>query len=120
MAVGSHSDEIDEISGFVKLPDSFRQNTYEYTLIKREGDVAIYAQWCEGRIIAYEVYEVKKIAAQNLNGYDYPAKETSPSSSQWGNNAFTVWTLEKAEEKFRLIKRNLENKKERDGSKTKL
>ena len=98
------------------LPNTFSKNTFDYQLVSRDGDVAIYSQTMPetGKLIGYEVFEVQKKEAFSLNGYDYPAKEAVPSANQWGQMAFTVFDLSRAKQRQaellqRIEVRSIEN-----------
>ena len=98
------------------LPNTFSKNTFDYQLVSRDGDVAIYSQTMPetGKLIGYEVFEVLKKEAFSLNGYDYPAKEAVPSTTQWGQMAFTVFDLSRAKQRQaellqRIEVRSIEN-----------
>ena len=99
-----------------KLPVQYVKNTFRYDLISRDGDVSIYSQTMPetGKLIGYEVFEVQKKEAFSLNGYDYPAKEAVPSTTQWGQTAFTVFDLSRAKQRQaellqRIEVRSIEN-----------
>lgn len=80
------------------LASNYTKNSYNFALVNRTKDVAIYSQALPetGKIIGYEVFEVLKKPAFSLNGYDYPAQEQTPSNNQWGQLGFTVSDLEAA------------------------
>lgn len=101
---------ISENEGFIRLPENVDANSFKYVLVERVDDVVIYEQFSEGRRIAYEVFEIRRMNAQILNGHSYPAKEKFPAASEWGNNAFTVYTIEKAKEKMVLILNNIQKR----------
>ena len=86
-----------ENTAFLPLADFYKKNGYYYKLEKRVGDVAIFEQYSDGKLIAYEVFEVHKQKATDWGTVHYEAKERVPSSEEWGNNAFTVHTLQRAE-----------------------
>lgn len=99
-----------------KLPVQYVKNTFRYDLISRDGDVSIYSQTMPetGKLIGYEVFEVKKNPPFSINGYDYPAKEAVPSTTQWGQMAFTVFDLSRAKQRQaellqRIEVRSIEN-----------
>lgn len=96
----------------VRLENKYAKYGYVFELIKREGSVAIFSQKDEdsGKIYAYEVFEIKVYPESEIYGKKYPARESPPATGQWGNNAFTVHTLEQAEERMRLILDNIANR----------
>jgi len=99
-----------------QLPTTYNKNGFTFNQVFRESDVAIYEQIMPetGKRIAYEVFEVQKKEAFSLNGYDYPAKEAVPSTTQWGQTAFTVFDLSRAKQRQaellqRIEVRSIEN-----------
>jgi len=66
------------------IPAKFRKNSYDYTLIAREDDVAIYDQGRKGKTYAFEVVKIGKRAAREVGGRQYPAQEKLPADSDWG------------------------------------
>ena len=86
-----------ENAAFLPLTDFYRNNGYDYKLEKRVGDVAVFEQYSEGKLIAYEVFEVRKQKETDWGTVHYEAKEKVPSSEEWGNNAFTVSSLKRAD-----------------------
>lgn len=96
------------------LPTSYKENGYDFIIIKRVDDIVIAEQRYEGRLLAYEVYKVKKTPPMDLNGYSYPAKESTPGSSQWGISGWTFFSLEDAEKKLQELLHK--TTKEKNGS----
>jgi len=83
----------------------FRLLGFEYTQLKRLGDVAIYRQSKKGLPDGYEVVRIQKHEAFSAFGKDFPAGESYPSSQQWGSDGWTYRTLEDAEQKFQELSR---------------
>ena len=83
----------------------FRLLGFEYTQLKRLGDVAIYRQSKKGLPDGYEVVRILKHEAFSAFGKDFPAGESYPSSQQWGSDGWTYRTLEDAEQKFQELSR---------------
>jgi len=94
----------DTLSGVLILPAN--QNAPEITVpaplakkIKRSGmvyrefwrsdNVAIYCANGAGPRIEYEVFRVQLLPAQEINGNSYPARESLPPSSEWGESGWT-------------------------------
>ncbi len=86
----------EENADFKVLPDFYKKNGYEFKLVSRIGDVAIFEQHSEGSVIAYEVFEVRKQKETQFGDIHYEAKERVPSNEEWGTNAYTVHTIEQA------------------------
>lgn len=89
------------------LETNIRRKGYDYTQIERRGDVAIYRQDLNGDCIAYEVFEIRKHNERIIAGVLIPASEGMASDEQWGQNAFTVHTLEQAHGKMLFISENI-------------
>ena len=82
-----------------KLAEKYNKNGYQFELVERTGDVAIYSQHLENRIVAYEVFEVQKYQERIIAGKIIPASEATPSNEQWGIKGYTYWNLDRAKEK---------------------
>ena len=89
-----------EISAYEILHDFYKKNSYDFKLVKRVGDIAIFEQICEGKVMWYEVFEIRKQKEADWGEVHYEAKERIPRNEEWGTNAYTVYTLEQAE--FRM------------------
>lgn len=96
------------LEAFSPLPKIYNKYGYLYELIKRVDDVVIYSQKTSGKIIAYEVFEIRKQKASSWGNVLFEAKEMSPSSESWGKNAFTVKTILRAEILMKQILENIE------------
>ena len=100
----THTTDINsENTAYKILPDFYHKNSYDFKLVERNGDVAIFGQYNEGVLIAYEVFEIRKQKAANFGDIHYEAKERVPGNEEWGSNAYTVYSLEKAEIKMQQI-----------------
>ena len=97
----THTNDIfEENTAFLPLPDFYRKNSYDFFLVKREGDVAIFEQKDNDKLIAYEVFEIRKQKAAEFGNVKYEAKEKCPGNEEWGINAYTVHTYEAALERM--------------------
>lgn len=94
------------------LPQQYRKNSYDFNLVEREGDVAIYEQIDPDtkRRVAFEVFEVLKKPERNIGERVVEANEGCPSNEDWGTFGFTVWTLEAAKEKQKMLLENIQNR----------
>lgn len=94
------------------LPDNYRKNGYEFNLIERNGDVAIYEQIepITQRRVAYEVFEVMKYPERVIAGQTVIAREGTPSNEMWGQFGFTIWSLDDARQKKDLLTTKLEER----------
>lgn len=86
------------------LNTTIRKNGFVYEMIKRNNYFAIYAQYIEDEIIAYEVFRVKiqKPRVGKFAGVEiqFVEKELFPNNEDFGYTAFTCRNLEKAEKRF--------------------
>jgi hypothetical protein len=88
------------------LPVSFGRDDFRYSLVKREGLLAIYHQTKAGYARGnYEVVRIQVNPAARIFGIDYPAREALPSSEQWGTDGFTYYDLSDAETRFNRMTR---------------
>jgi hypothetical protein len=86
-----------------KLPEKFIKKGFKHSLIKREGNVALYKRRLAESAVNHH-YEVVIITSHNgisIDGNYIEPGELYPSTSQWGNMGWTCNTLEHAESKFK-------------------
>lgn len=89
------------------LPDRYSANGWRYKLVQRNAVAAIYSQSMHPDLpsgteaAAYEVFVVKRLPDVTFpNGKTTPAHEAVPNPSQWGSQAWTCHTLERARAVF--------------------
>jgi hypothetical protein len=84
------------------IATAFNRDGFQYRQIAREGDMAIYEQrWPGSDNVCYEVVRIRRRKAGTYpNGVSYPPREVYPSSAQWGDDAWTVTTLDAAYKKL--------------------
>ena len=82
------------------LPAELRKNSYDYKLLKREGDIAIYTQSHKGEVIGYEVFKVLWKKGATINGQVIKPGEKFPSDNDFGKTAWACSNLERAELRF--------------------
>lgn len=97
---------------YIKMPNVFLKNGYKFELVKRVDDVAIFSQHMDDQIVAYEVFEIRKQQENEFNGIKYDAKEKSPANEQWGQNAYTVGTIGRAEIRMQEILESIKIREE--------
>lgn len=91
--------------GCLLLGERIKTNGYIYSLVKREGNIAIYKQ---GMTPFYEVIRIKVKTVNELlkSGKKYKDCDTFeayPASEEWGRNGWTFNSIEKAEKKYRSL-----------------
>ncbi len=94
---------------YIKLRDNFTKYGFLFSLIKRDGDIAIYSQSKRGKIMAYEIIKIKRHKGFSLDNlkdgkktYIEPS-ETYPSNVTWGKDGFTCCSLRSAQKRFELL-----------------
>lgn len=97
-----------------KLETHIRKRGFDLEQIIRVGMAAIYSQSQEGKLLAYEVIEIKERGDTEFNGRTVLAHEKYPADSEWGRTGWSFLTmgnpnevaLKRAREKFdELLKR---------------
>lgn len=73
-----------------KLSDKVRTNQSDYNLIIRYKDWAVYAR---NHGVDYEVFKVRKLPAATMFKKEYPARESFPSSEDFGDDAWSIGGL---------------------------
>lgn len=83
------------------LPDSYISHSYVFRLVKRVGDVAMFAAWNgENPPREWEVMIVQRKKAFTIKGKPYPAMEKVPANEEWGTYAWTCCSQEAADFRF--------------------
>jgi hypothetical protein len=88
------------------LPKELRRDGFTYTLIAREGDVAIYEPCSIGSpdpSVCYEVIRIRRRESFQIDGKLIEAAEIYPRSEAWGNNGWTVLSRDAAFDKVREV-----------------
>lgn len=85
------------------LKSNFLLKGFTFSLIKREGDRAIYKKTravdnCS--FVGFEVIKVGKHNGYNIGGVFVEPSEMYPGDSLWGRKGFTFTSLEQAEKFF--------------------
>jgi len=103
-----------QTSSIRKLPEKVKKNGFEYRLVKRTDERAIYSQHAGlGQVIAYEVFKIKlgdlrkakkrwaDMRKEQFNEADYEEfYEKFPSDEDFGKTAWTYSKLAEAEKTF--------------------
>jgi hypothetical protein len=89
----------------IPLDTTFRFNDFNFRLVKRVGDVALFEKRKPTHTRAsFEVVIVQKHPAKTFpNGKYYDARESMPSSESWGTKGWTYSDLENAEAKLNRL-----------------
>ena len=92
-----------------QLQDTVKKNGFIYKLVKRGNHTAIYAQHTKekngeaGKIVGYEVFMIKTGGGAIMFGTMVEPYEIFPGNSAFGNTAFAVISMERAEVRFAAI-----------------
>lgn len=83
------------------IPTVFNKKGFTYTLLKREGNKAIYQQTRHGSDMNnYEVVKIGKHNGYTMGGVFIEPAETYPGSSLWGITGWTCTSIEDAQKRF--------------------
>ena len=94
------------------LEDNFSSKGFNLSLVKREGDVAIYKKQLDepdSEAFNYEVIAIKRHNGYEIAGVKMPPAEMYPSNTQWGDWAYTCTSREDADKRFIQLKDKLTN-----------
>lgn len=77
-----------------RLDTEVKVNGHDYVLHLRTKNFACYRQFTkEGNLVAFELFRVKIRKEETIGGVTYPTRETYPSTTDFGN---TAWSLMKS------------------------
>lgn len=84
------------------LATTYTKNSYSFTQVSREGNIAIYEQRepLNDRLLGYEVFIVQQNPERQIAGVKIPTSESTPGNEQWGTKGFTTHTLQQAKDKI--------------------
>jgi len=86
------------------IPTVFNKKGFTYTLLKREGNRAIYQQTRNGTSINnYEVVKIGKHNGYTMGGVYIEPSETYPGSSLWGITGWTCTSIDDAQKRFNTL-----------------
>lgn len=88
------------------LPTRFRHDGFDYRLIARKEDAAMYEQsWngCANRNVCYEVIRIRRRDGFQIGGRFVEPAEIYPNSEAWGTDGWTVKDKPAASHKLREI-----------------
>lgn len=89
-----------------RLDTEIKANGHNYVLHLRTKNFACYRQFTkEGKLVAFELFRVKFRKEENIGGVTYPTRETYPSTTDFGNTAWSLrWNTKNEEIQNRLNK----------------
>ena len=87
----------------MKLLTEYKRNGYNFTMLARLGDYAIFRGESETCAENYEVIEIQSHQGREVHGTFCPPSEYPPSNNQWGTKGWTSNDYESAEAKFKQL-----------------
>jgi len=86
------------------IPTNFTKKGFTYTLVRREGNRAIYHQTRKDSSLSnYEVVKIGRHNGYTMGGVYIEPSETYPGSSLWGILGWTCTSLEDALQRYEGI-----------------
>jgi hypothetical protein len=86
------------------LETEFDHNGWHFRRVAREDMVAIYHRKRIGENAEHwEVIRIRVRPPTEINGVQYPERESYPCSEDWGTHGFTCLSLKRAWERFHLM-----------------
>lgn len=73
-----------------RLEYHHKTNGHSYELFRRSDLVACYKQFDKEVLVGYELFVIPVRKEETIKGTTYPYRETFPSGSNWGDNAWTL------------------------------
>lgn len=97
-----------------RLDIEFKTNSSTYVLLRRSEKCAVYKQYMDGNLIAYELYAPIPVRqAETIKGVTYGLRECPPSTSLFGESAWSLPVFlgeEKVLERFDQEDKRVNNK----------
>ncbi len=87
-----------------RLDTEVKVNGHDYVLHLRTKNFACYRQFTkEGKLVAFELFKIKTRKEEEIGGVTYPTRETYPSTTDFGNTAWSLrWNTKNEEIQERL------------------
>ena len=85
------------------IPETYVLRGFEYRQIERTSKAAIYAQYLDGELIAYEVVKVIWHPEREIMGKAVEEGESLPGDVSWGTHGFTAYPFERAMQIYTLL-----------------
>lgn len=83
-----------------KLKERFNRRGFDYRLVKRSEHIAMFEQWADERLHAWEVFRIQRNDARVIGGKTVAASESPPSDEMWGKKGWTLLNREAAEARY--------------------
>ena len=95
--------EITKINGYIVLGSELSHKGFDFNLIDRNGDVAIYSVNKKGRFQVFEVIRIKRHDGYSIAGNSFEPSEIYPRDNLWGLDGFTCMSLKGAKKRMQKI-----------------
>jgi len=82
------------------IQPSFTERGFNFTLVERKGQIALYHRCKPGGSGHWELVRLRVAAPTVIYGREYPEREVYPRSEAWGTDGFTFVSLELAKARF--------------------
>lgn len=89
----------------IQVPLNLRYHSFNYTQVCRGGKSCIYQQMVGRETVGYEVFKILKEPETTLFGKVIPEHERFPSDGDFGNSAWSYFTLEDAMQRYNKLER---------------
>ena len=86
------------------LKEKFHSKGFNFLLVKREGDIAIYKKYASKKNFCYELIKITRHNGYTVQGNFIEPSEVYPGDAMWGVKGFTYKDLEAAEKHFNKLK----------------
>lgn len=80
------------------LAATFRKDGFDWSLVERQGNIAIYKQTKPG-VERFNTIHIQSHNGREIGGKLFEPAEFMPSAEQWGRLGWSYFTLEGAREK---------------------
>jgi len=91
------------------LDHKLRKNGFDYILVRREENVAIYRQECAEDVNYYEAFIVKTRPEKVFKGVLREAHEVFPANEDFGKTAWACHSLEDTNRRFEGLRQREKN-----------
>jgi hypothetical protein len=93
-----------------KIPTTFRKHGFNFKLLMREGDIALFRKTKLGlKFESFEVVVIQRHGTFTVEGKQVAAGEHLPYSEQWGDAGWTYSDRLSAERKFHELRSRIKS-----------
>ncbi len=95
------------------LEEEIKTNGFIYNQEFRNNKFAIYSQWLNNEIIAYELIRIRKNKDRVFFGKHFEACESYPTNKEWGKLGWTFKNYSDAVKRLTVYSKDLRNIEQR-------